>query len=184
MHAGDTTEQEPGAAVGGLQTGCTGLNRHPARHLGHGGQEGQAAVFVGHGFVRDTGGAALHQVTRLVGIRSQVQVGEEDVVGAHLGTLDGLWFLHLDDELCLIPHVVRRSRNGRSGRFVVLVGGHDPVTGRRFDDNRMTASGQFPHAGGRQSNPALRVLDLLGRPDDHRRPPQCGHSRADFRETF
>ena len=83
--AGHAAHEEPGPALGGLEGVGAGLDRHAAGDRGHRRQERQVAGVVGDGLVGDARGAAGEQFVGLGPVGSQVQVGEERVVGAQHG---------------------------------------------------------------------------------------------------
>jgi hypothetical protein len=62
-------------------------------------------LVIGHCFVGDTHGTARDEVRGLVGIGSQVEIGEQDVVASHHGALFGLWLFDFDDHLGVGEHI-------------------------------------------------------------------------------
>ena len=72
-------QQHAAAAMIHLQADRARLNRDPARDLGHRGEQGQAALCVGDGFIGDADDLSFHQLARQFGIGGEVQVGEEDL---------------------------------------------------------------------------------------------------------
>ncbi len=69
------------------------LGRESAGHLGHGSKQRQSAGGIGHSLEGDRRRAGLLDSTSLLGVGSQVQIGEQHVIRAKPGHLDGLRFL-------------------------------------------------------------------------------------------
>ena len=71
----------------------------PAGHLGHGCEERQAALQIGHRLVGDAGGTGGDEVPGLLGIGGQMEIGEENLAGAEHLPLDGLGLLSYEAAL-------------------------------------------------------------------------------------
>ena len=67
------------AAAHPLEEVRADLRSQPPRYLAHGRQQRRAAVRGLHGLVGQAGGATLDESRGQLGVRGQVQVGEEDV---------------------------------------------------------------------------------------------------------
>ena len=172
-HAGDAAQQESGAALRALQAMGAGLHRHSPGHLRHRSEQREPPGGVGHGFVRHARGAARDQVVGLVGVGCQVQVGEQHVVGAQHRSLGRLRLLHLHDEVRAVEDLLGRIDDPCAGRGIRRVGCADADACRRLDQHVVTVRYQLTHTRRCQADPSLGVLDLLGYPDSHDRPPSA-----------
>lgn len=150
-----------------LEAVRAGLDRHPARDLRHRGQQRQAAGGVGDGLVGDADGAAVDEVFRLVGVRGQVQVGEQDLVLAQHCALDGLGLLDLDDHVGGGENVGRRGGDRRTGGDVILVGTHDAGAGIGLNQHLMAVGYRLGDTARGHPDPVFVILDLRGYTDKH-----------------
>ena len=83
---------------------------HAAGDLAHRRQQRQAAARARHRLVGDGGHARAISALACVGIRRQVQIGEERLALAQHGALCRLRLLHLDDQVGLGEDLRRRRR--------------------------------------------------------------------------
>jgi len=93
---GHASEQHPPSAVRDLQCRRPGLHSQAPRDLTHRPQEGQSARRIGDGLVGDTDGTRGEQIPCLLGVRSQVQIREQDLPRTQPGPFLRLRLLHLD----------------------------------------------------------------------------------------
>src|SRR5205085_10308218 len=107
----------------------THLRRHAARNLGHRREERQAAAARRDGFIGDAYCFALDQIVCLSAIGCEMQVSEQHMPLGDLPALRGLWLLHLDDELGLLPRIA----DARARLLVGRVGGTDAGARARLD---------------------------------------------------
>ena len=99
-----------------------------------------------------------------------MQVGEQHLVLAHPGVLLGDGLLDLADQIRLGPHVVGRSEDLRSRGDEVVIRDRRTGTGVLLHHDGMAADGELVHAGGRDGDAVLVVLDLARDPDSHGQP--------------
>ena len=111
----------PPAPVVALEVVRADLGRDPSRHLAHRGEQRQRAVGELHRLVRDAGRARREECLRDVGIRREVQVGEQGEVGPKHCELRLLRLLHLHHHL-LRPRIGCRRDDRRPRSLVVAVG--------------------------------------------------------------
>ena len=101
-------------------------------------------------------------------VGGDVQVREEDEPGPEPGILGRDRFLHLQQELRALPHLVDRGNPGAVG----LVGGVLELAaqaGVRLDHDLVAAPHELARARRRQCDAVLLGLDLLGDADAHER---------------
>ena len=105
-HAGCAAEQHAAPAVRALEEVRADLRRHAARDLAHRREQRQRARVELHRLVGDAGDPALEQRVGDLGVRGEVEVGEEHQAGPEVVELVRLRLLHLQHELGARPHVV------------------------------------------------------------------------------
>ena len=125
LHAGGAAEQHAAAALRLFQMVRARLDRHPARHLAHRGQERQAAAGGGDRLIGDGGAARGHQSRGLLRVRGEVQIGEQHLAGLQHPAFGELRLLDLDDHFRLREHRRRIGQQLRAGGGIVGVGGSD-----------------------------------------------------------
>ena len=177
-HAGNATDEETGAAVRCLEVVGGRLHGHAAGDLRHRREQWKPALVVGDGFVGDARGAAVDEILGLVGVGGEVQIGEEGLVFAEHGALDGLRLLDLDDHLGRGEHGLGGVADLGAGVAVVIVARTDAATGGRLDEHLVTATGQLADTGRGQSDPTLVVLDFLRNTDVHVQAPLWAWARV------
>ncbi len=104
------------------------------------------------------------RVERLV--RGDVQVCEERQALTQPRVLRGDRLLDLQEQVGAGPDVVDRF-DGRAGALVCLVGERAPAARARLDDDVVATLDELSRTRGRQRNPVLLRLDLLGDADPH-----------------
>ncbi len=107
------------------------------------------------------------QVPGLLRVRSEVEVGVEDLARAQHGALGGLRLLHLHDHVGLGEDLGRGGDDARAGGLVGGVLGADAGAGIGLDHDLVAMGDQFDDALRGQADPVFVVLDFLGGPDDH-----------------
>jgi hypothetical protein len=137
-----------------------GLGCDLAGDLAHRRQQRQAAALVDDRLVGDAGGAGLGQPTRQLGVRRQVQIGEQQVVGAQHRHLLRLRLLDSQDQLGLLEHAGRVGRDARALGGVLRVRDRRTLARPGLNDDLMTVLDQFPRTRRRQRHPVLVGLDL------------------------
>ncbi len=173
-HTRHATEQYARAAHFLFEAAGAGLDRQPARHLGHRLQQGQVAPAVGDRFVGDARGSRVHQFPGLLRVRRQVQVGEEHLVLAQHGALHGLRLLDLDDQPRLVEHLRRSLQDCGAGLLVFLVGHADAFARAGFHEHLVPAAGQFVNRRRGETHPVLVIFYFFWHTDLHYRPPVNG----------
>ena len=76
-HAGGAAHEDAAAAGPAFEEVRADLRRHAARDLAHRREQRQRARCELHGLVRDAGRARVEQRARDLGVRGEVEVGEE-----------------------------------------------------------------------------------------------------------
>ena len=180
VHAGHAAEQDPLAALHLLQAVGAGLHGETPGHFGHGRQQRQAAEGGCHGLVGDADCAACHQILGLLGIRGQVQVGEQNLIRLQHGPLVRLWLLHLDDHFRLVEDLRGVGGDGRSGALVVVVAGADAGAGIAFHQGLVAVVGDFTNALRRHADTVFVVLNLCGYTNQHDDSSQVFRSSEGF----
>jgi hypothetical protein len=177
VHAGDAAHQDAPAALRAHQVIGADLGREPARDLGHGREQGEAAVGRLHGLVGDAGDPRVEHRpgARLRG--GQVQVGEEHLPLAHPVVLLGDRLLDLEDQVAIGPDRVRVGQDGRARRGEVGVRDGGAETRLPLDEDLVTVAHQLVRARRGERHPVFAVLDLSGNSDLHGPTPfplNCG----------
>lgn len=131
-----------------------------AGHFRHRGQQRQAALGVGHGFIGDGRAAALEQAFGLGRIGRQVQIGEEDVARLQLFPLDLLRLLDLHDHVRAGEHRVGVGDDARARLDVDVVGIAGAEARARLDDDGVAVADIFTDGGGGKSDPVFARFDL------------------------
>ena len=144
--------------------------RHAAGDLAHRGEQRQRVVAKSNRLVGDGDVARRDERVGALARSGQVQVGEEDLVcsGAQTVVLVGDRLFHLQQQLALGPDVVGVVDDGRAVGDVVGVSDRRADSGAFFDEHAVTGVAQLSRTRGRQRDPVLVGLDLLGYADDHR----------------
>jgi hypothetical protein len=99
-------------------------------------------------------------------VRREVQVGEEDEPFTEPSVLLRERLLDLQNHVRRRPDVVH-GRDLRTHVHVVGVREGTADARARLDDDLVTARSQLAGSGGRESDPVLVLLDLLGDADPH-----------------
>ncbi|MNS72711.1 hypothetical protein D3C72_1061310 [compost metagenome] len=166
-HARHAAEQQAHAAVV-LQQGLGGgEDGDPSGHLGHGRQQGQAAVPVGHRLIGDGGAFRGQQALGLLGIGRQMQIGEEDMVFAQPRPFDGLRLLDLHDHVAVVEDGFGVGDDGRARLDVVGVGEARAQSGAGLDTDLMAMGDVFARSGRGQAYAMFVGLDFAGYADAH-----------------
>ena len=164
-HAGDAPQQETGAAAPRLETRSACLNRHAPRDLGHGSEQGQPALRIGHRFVCDAGRAARDEIRRLLGVRREMEISEEGVMRPQERALGDLGLLDLHNEFGQLEYFLRRRDDLGADCDICIVRCVNADTSIRFDEDFVPGHSQFVHAFRRQSDAEFRILDFLRNSD-------------------
>ena len=107
------------------------------------------------------------QAAGQLGVRRQVQVGEEELARAQHLDLDRLRLLDLDHHLGLAEHGLGVGDDRRPLRLVVGVEDRAAGAGAGLDQHLVTVFGHLADARGGDRDPVLVVLDLGRNPDLH-----------------
>ncbi len=145
----------------------TGLNGHAARHLAHGCQQGQATVRRGDRLVGDAGSAGCQQRFRLLRVGGQVQIGEQQLAGAQHTALRSLRLLDLDDHLRLGEYRFGVSDDLRARIPVLGIVKAYRLAAIALHQYAVAIVHQLSHAGRRETNAILVILDFLGYANQH-----------------
>ena len=167
-NARHTAKQHPDPTGRLLQREGSHLDRHAAGHLAHRLEQGEAAIGVGHGFIGDADDAGGDEVAGLLGVRREVEIGEQHLAGAQHGALGRLRFLDLDHHIGRSEHRRRVWGDAGAGREIILVGRADAATGIGLDQHGVAGMGEFGDALGGETDAVFVVLDLFGNADQHR----------------
>ena len=166
-HSGGPAQQDPGPAVGAQQGVRTHLGGQPAGDLGHGRQQRQGAGGGRHGLVGDGGDPLGDELLGQGPVRGQVEVGEQEQIGAQEGVLLGDRLLDLEHHLGVGPQGGHVVGDGGAGGDVVVIGDGGTHAGTRLNGHGVPAPGERVDAGGRDGDAELVVLDLGGNTDSH-----------------
>jgi hypothetical protein len=178
IDAGNATQEDPLPAVRLLEIMRTRLHRHSACDFRHRRKERQASRRGSHRFVRNRHGAAFDQIGGLLGIRREMQIGEQNLPRLQHSALVRLGLLHLDDHFRRLEHVARGGGNLRSGTLIVIVGHADALPRIVLDDNLVAVCDDFAHGLRRKTDPILENLDFLRNADAHQRPLRMGAGKV------
>ena len=165
--AGDAAKQYPAPAICFLKRPCADLRCKASSNLGHGCQKRQTAPFIRHGLVGDTGCPAFDQVSGLLRVRREVQVGEQNLTLTQHLALDRLRFLHFDDHVAHGKDLFGRIRNSTACLDVVLIGKSGAQSRARLNDNVMAVPHGFAGRGWRDSHTKFLWFDFLRTSDFH-----------------
>ena len=138
-----------------------------SRDLAHRRKQRQAAIGVGHGLVRDSRRAGRQESARLLGIRSEMQIGEKDLVRLEPAILDRLWLLDLDDQLGLGEHLFRRGKDARACLLVGRVVGEDSGACAGLHHDLVPARHELANGARHEPYAELIALDLCRNADAH-----------------
>ena len=166
-HARHAAEQQALAAGRLAQRKRSRFDREPARDLAHRRQQRQAAALVGDGLVGHRRAARFEQAVRLLGVRREVQIGEEDLPLAQHLPFARLRLLDLDDHLGRGEDLGRAADDARTGGHVVRIAGADAGTRPRLHDQLVAVARIFTHRHRREADTMFLDLDFLGHPDAH-----------------
>ncbi len=152
------------------------LHGHPAGDLRHRRQQRQSAGGRRHGLVGDANRAARDEIGRLLGIRREMQIGEQDLALAQHLALAGLRLFDLDDHVGASEDFGRRGDDRRARLAIRVVVHADALAGVVFDDDSVAVRHQLAHAARHEADAVFEDLDLFRDADSH------GMSRIGFRE--
>ena len=99
--------------------------------------------------------------------RREVQVGEEHLLLAHAVVLLGDGLLDLQDQVAGLPDVVGGRQDRGAGSDELVVGDGRADAGVGLDEDLVAVAGELVHAGRRDGDSVLVVLDLAGDADLH-----------------
>ena len=136
-HARHAAEQDPAAAERLLEHERARLGGDLARHLAHRRQQRQPPARVLDGLVGDAGRAGVHQPLRQLGVRRQVQVGEQRVARPRSRATSSGW-----GSLTLTIISASANTASASGRIARALG--DVVVVARSPTPRRRRSGSRP----------------------------------------
>ena len=127
---GDAAHQNATPAIGFLQCPCSDLRCKLPGNLGHGGEQGQAAIAVRYGFVGNGRAARGQQILCLLGIGRKVEIGEQQLTLAQHLALGRLRFLDLHNHVRRCEHLFRAVEDlcASVGVRGVVEAGTDPGT--------------------------------------------------------
>ena len=137
------------------------------RDLAHRREQRQAAVSVGHGLIGDRRRAGRHEPVGLLRIRSEMQIGEKDLMRLEPAILDRLRLLDLDDHLGLGEHVLRRRENAGARLLVGRVVGEDAGARAGLHHDLVPARHELANGARHEPNAELIALDLCRNADAH-----------------
>ena len=107
------------------------------------------------------------QPARLLRIRSEMQIGEKDLMRLQPLILDGLRLLDLDDHLGRGEHVLRRRENAGARLLVGRVVGEDAGARAGLHHDLMPARHELANGARHEPNAELIALDLCRNADAH-----------------
>ena len=131
-------------------------------------EQGQVTIGIRDGFIGDGGAARFHQAVRLLRIRRQMQIGEENLALAQLDPFAGLRLLDLHDHVGAGKDLGSAVGDDGARLAIGLVGGADACTRVGLDDDTV-AGGDILTNGARGEADAIFVnFDFLWHSDAHR----------------
>ena len=143
------------------------LQRQPPGDLAHGRQQRQRAVVQCDGLVADGGDAPLAQDVRQLGLRRQMEIGEDRQVRPQVAELLGERFLDLHDHIGPAPYVWARSSTGCAGGRVGAVGDMAAPAGVSLHQHLVAVGDEGRRPGGRQRHPVFLGFQLFRYAYDH-----------------
>ena len=108
-----------------------------------------------------------HEVARLLEIRREMQVGEQDLPAPKPLALLGERLLDLHDHLGLGEDVGAGLDDFAPGPDIFLIRRPGAEAGGSLDNDLVSVIDEFGDRGRRHADPELVVLDLLGNTDEH-----------------
>ncbi len=172
-HARHAAHQHSASARGTAERDRGRFDGEPARDLAHGSEQGQATRRVRHRLVGDRRSAGGHEPARLVGIGSEMEVGEQDLVRLQPAILDGLGLLHFDDHLRIGEDSLGGGHDARARLRIDGVVGEDPVARARLHEHLVAAGHELAHRAWDKPHAELVALDLRRNADAHGCLPAC-----------
>ena len=128
--------QQAAAAVVSLERRPGRFDRKPAGDLAHRSEQGKTAVRVGDRLVSDRRTAGFHQTLRLLRIRRQMQIGEQNLAFPQLRPLGRLRLLDLDDHVGRGEDLRGSVNDGGAGLAIDIVARANSVAGFRSPPER------------------------------------------------
>ena len=114
----------------------------------------------------------------------QMQIGEKHLPGFELLALGRERLLDLHDQLAARIDLIGIRHDFGAYRAIIGIGEAGSQSGVRFDQEVVTARGQFAHSRRHQTDPIFAILDFLRHANEHFchsecQPPSCsGKSEA------
>ena len=165
--AGNAAHQHASSAARATKGESCSFDRQASGNLAHGSEQRQAAGDVGDGLIGDGGGARSHEAARLLGIGSEMEVGEQDLVRLQAAVLDGLGLLDLHDQLGLGKHRFRIGNDAGAGLLVNGIVSKDAGAGAGLDDDLVALSRQLANRARHEADTKLIVLNFSRHTDAH-----------------
>jgi hypothetical protein len=166
-HTRDTPEEDAEPALGSLEVLRAFLDRHAARDLTHGGEQGQLSRWQLDRLIGDRYGSGVDARLRQPIVGGEVEVGEEDLAAAHAGPLDLDGLLDLHDHLGASPDFLSAVYESRTGVRVEVIGESAAQPSTLFDHELMPGLCEHLCTCRRQRHTILVTLDLLRNTDQH-----------------
>ena len=101
----------------------------------------------------------------MLGVRSQVQIGEQHLIGAQHRSFARLRFLHFNHQLGLRKNLRRRVRNIGPGGFILGIGDSNAHSRVVLNNDLMAMVHRLANAGWRQSDTIFMVFDFFRNAD-------------------
>ena len=143
------------------------LHAHASGDFAHRREQRQRAVALADGFVGHAVDFGGEQLVGEFGQGREVQVGEEDEVGAEESVLGRLRLFDFDDEIGALPDLRRGVEDRRAGLRVFLVGERTAFARVSLDQDFMARFAQRGNAAGHEPYACFVVFDFLRNADDH-----------------
>ena len=148
----------------------THLRRKPSGNFRHWGEQRQPAEGRGDGFIGDAGRARCNQIIGLLGVRCQMEIGEQNLSFFEALALSAQRFLHFDNHvLCIDRFGIGDDSCARS--LIFCIGEAGPFTRARLDTHGMAVMHQFGDGRRRQTDTKLVVFDFLWHANFHKSLP-------------
>ena len=177
-HAGRAAEQHAAPALPPLEEVRADLRRHAPGHLAHRREQRELTAGELDRFVRHARRAGVDQRAGDLGIRGEVEVGEQHEARPEERELRRLRFLHLDHEPGAAPHIGGGVDDLGARAPVVVVDDARAGAGVVLDEHADAVVAHLEHAVGSYRDAVLVGLHLARHADDQRCRHACKRSRG------
>ena len=167
IHTRDAAEEDALSAVFHLQVLRALLDRHPARDLAHGDEQGKRSVRLLDRLIGNIDGLGCNHCLCQHLIRGQMEIGEDDLILADQLVLRRHRLLDMHHHVGAVIDFLRGLDDLRAGNRIGLIfeAASDPRV--FFNEDRMTVVLHHLDAGRRHGDTVFLDLDLFQNPCNH-----------------